>query len=468
MNTDIAIIGGGPGGYVAAIYAAKQGKNVTLIEKATLGGTCLNRGCIPTKSLYKNAELLNSFKSIDKFGIKVDGLSFELSKAMERKEEVVERLVGGIQQLLKANGVSVIIGNASLKDSKTILIESNGSESISLHAEKIIIATGSSPIKLPIEGASLEGVFSSEEALTLTEIPKSIVIIGGGVIGIEFAGILNAFGASVTVLEYTDSIIPQYDKDVTKRLQLAFKKKGMSILTGVKVEGIEKAEDGLIVKAVSKNVETQYQCDSVLMSVGRKINIEGLNLDAIGLEYSPKGIKVNNEFMTNIDGIYAIGDVIGGKMLAHVASEQGKAAVDNILGKAAANSFEVVPSCVYTFPECAAVGLTEEEVKSSGKDYVVSKFMLGANGKALTMGEEDGFVKVIAEKHSKLILGVHIMGVHASDIIHEATLAMENGLTVEHIEKTIHAHPSLSEALWEAVAGVEGKAIHLAPVKGKV
>lgn len=278
---------------------------------------------------------------------------------------------------------------------------------------------------------------------------------------------MNAFGADVTILEYMSDILPIFDKDIMKRLAMFLKKKGIKIQTEVKVNQVEKCDGGLSVLTESKKGEADYECDAVLVATGRKINIEGLNLGGIGIKYHPSGIWVDEKFSTNIPGIYAVGDVIGGQMLAHVASGEGKAAVENMMGLKGYINYSVVPNCVFTFPEVACVGMTEEEINLKGISAVTSKFMFGANGKALTMGEEEGFVKIIADKNTKKIIGVHIMGPHACDLIHEAALAMENDLTVHEISRTIHAHPTLSEAFIEAVEGIDGRAIHIAPSRLK-
>ncbi len=462
MEKDLVIIGGGPGGYVAAIRAAQLGVKAVIVEKDRIGGTCLNRGCIPTKAFYRNAQLVHDIKRSEEFGIKLEGMTLDMGQMLERKQQAVDRLVGGISQLLKANGVEVLEGTGKLTADKTIEVTDAAGTVTSLAAKNILIASGSTPVKPPIPGIELPGVVTSDDILNLEKIPESLVIIGGGVIGIEFAGIFNALGTQVTVVEYMPQILPSLDGDISKRLALALKKKGITLETEVQVKEILQRENGLVVLGEGKKGELVLSGESILVSTGRAINTEGLNLEAVGIEYDKKGIKVNESYETTVPGIYAIGDVIGGQMLAHVASEEGKAAVENMMGLKGHMNYSAVPGCVFTFPEVAAVGVSEEEVKSRGITYSSSKFLFGANGKALTMGEEEGFVKVMADDTGKVI-GVHIMGPHASDLIHEAALAIENGLTVSQVAKTIHAHPTLSEAFAEAAMGTENRAIHMVP-----
>lgn len=462
MEKDLVIIGGGPGGYVAAIRAAQLGVKAVIVEKDRIGGTCLNRGCIPTKAFYRNAQLVHDIKRSEEFGIKLEGMTLDMGQMLARKQQAVDRLVGGISQLLKANGVEVLEGTGKLTADKTVEVTDAAGTVTSLAAKNILIASGSTPVKPPIPGIELPGVVTSDEMLNQEKIPESLVIIGGGVIGIEFAGIFNALGTRVTVVECMPQILPSLDGDISKRLALALKKKGITLETEVRVKEILHRENGLVVSAEGKKGELMLPAESVLVSTGRAVNTKDLNLDAVGVEYDKKGIKVNESYETHVPGIYAIGDVIGGQMLAHVASEEGKAAVENMMGLKGHMNYSAVPGCVFTFPEVAAVGVSEEEAKSRGITYSSSKFLFGANGKALTMGEEEGFVKVMADDTGKVI-GVHIMGPHASDLIHEAALAVENGLTVSQVAKTIHAHPTLSEAFVEAAMGTENRAIHMVP-----
>lgn len=465
MKKELVIIGGGPGGYTAAIRAAQLGAEVLLIEEEHLGGTCLNKGCIPTKALYKNAQLIHELGHVSKFGLHVEGFTIDLNAMMARKQEITERLKGGIAQLIKANSIEMLSGRATLhRDNQIKIIRPQGEECF-VQAENIILATGSVPAMPPIAGIDLPGVMTSDELLSVKDLPDSLVIIGGGVIGIEFAGIFNALGTHVTVVEFLPGILANMDSEISKKLTMSLKKKGIAVEMDTKVLEIVKEEDGFRLLAEGKKGSCTFSAESVLAAVGRAPNVEGLGLEALGIFYDRRGIQVDESYQTNRPGIYAIGDVIGGQMLAHVAAEEGVAAVNHIMGKSAHVNYDAVPGCVFAFPEIASVGLSEEEAKEKGIDYVASKFLFGANGKALTMGEEEGFVKVIAEAETKRIIGVHMMGPHASDLIHEAVLAVEKKMTAEDIATVIHAHPTLSEAFFEASLGIEGKSIHLLPKK---
>lgn len=465
MDKDILIIGGGPGGYVAAIRAAQLGAKVAVIEKNRLGGTCLNRGCVPTKALYRNAEVLNTLKNAEELGITIDSYHIDLAAIHKRKQNIIDQLVGGVEQLLKANKVQIVQGNAVFKDKNTVRVDLNDGTVQEISAANIIIATGSKSSVPPISGADLPGMMFSDDVLNFSSVPESLAIIGGGVIGIEFAGIFNALGTKVKVVEYMPSILPMVDTDLTKRLTPTLKKKGIEINTSMKVMKIEKQEEGYVIVCEGKKGEVNIAAKQVLISVGRTPAVEGLGLGNLGLDFDRKGIKVNDNLETGVKGIYAIGDVNGKSLLAHAASHQGIRAVEHILGHKTNEGEGVVPSCIFIFPEIASVGITEEEAKNQGLTYKTSKFMFGANCKALTLGEPEGMVKVISSKNQEgigeILLGVHIMGPHASDLIHEAALAVSNNLKLEDIISTIHAHPTLSEAFSEAVMGLKGEAIHM-------
>jgi len=467
MEKDIVIIGGGPGGYTAAIRAAQLGAKVLLVEGENLGGTCLNKGCIPTKALYKNAQMINEFNNAAEFGIKLDGFTIDIYEIMQRKQRIVDRLKEGVAQLIKANSIEMVYGKATLVSrGKVKVIDTQGNENV-INAKDIIIATGSVPLKPPITGINLPGIMTSDEILLSQSVPNSLLVIGGGVIGIELAGIFNALGSQVTVVEFLPRILANMEGEISKKLALSLKKKGISIETDTKVMQISKGKESFSVLTEGKKGENVICADAVLVSTGRAPNLDDLKLDLLGIEYDRKGIKVDETYQTNIPGIYAIGDVIGGQMLAHVASEEGIAAVDNVMGLKGHMNYDAVPSCVFTFPEIATVGLSEEEAKLKGIDYRSSKFLFGANGKALTIGEEEGFVKVLVETQTKRIIGVHIMGPHASDLIHEAVLAIGYKMTADDITRIVHAHPTLSEAFMEAALGIENRAIHMPPKKLK-
>ena len=464
MEKDIVIIGGGPGGYVAAIRAAQLGAKVCIIEKGEFGGTCLNRGCIPTKVLYRNAEILNTLKDINEFGIKIDSYSINVEKIQSRKDAIVNQLVSGVEQLLKTNNIDIILGVASLKDKNTVSILLKNGDVKEITAKDIIIATGSIPSIPNIPGITLPGVFTSESILEFKEVPNNLVVIGGGVIGMEFAGIFNALGSKVTVIEFLPSILAPVDTDLTKRLNVSLKRKGIDINTHTKVISIEKQNEELIVTTEGKKGKVVFNADKVLVSVGRTPMTFGLNIEKLGIELDRRAIKVDKNYETNIPNIYAIGDVNGKTMLAHAATHQGKKVAERIMGCIDSHFNEIVPSCIFVFPEIACVGITENEAKEKGIEYKTSKFLFGANGKALALGEGEGMVKVIASLDNT-ILGVHIMGPHASDLIHEGNLAINNNMKVENITSMIHAHPTLSEAFEEAVLGLNGEAIHAVPIK---
>lgn len=460
---DLIVIGGGPGGYVAAIRAAQLGTKVCLVERQKLGGTCLNWGCIPTKALFRSAEVRNLVKNSEEFGIVNTGTAVNWEQVQARKNKIVDQLVGGIVQLMKANSITVVEGEAAFADANSISVKKANGETVSIRAGHIIIATGSKPAVLPIEGADLPDVLDSTELLAIDHIPQKLAIIGGGVIGMEFAAIFNAFGSQVTVIEFLPGILAQLDSDLSKRLTPMMKKKGIEILTASRVMKIEK-QDGLLLTVSTKKGDIQIAADQVLMATGRQPVVDGLMPENAGVAYDRKGIGTNGYGQTNVPHIYAIGDVTGGIMLAHTASHQGIAAAEHMMGLMPHRNEAVVPGCVFTFPEIASAGMTEEEAVAKGIAYKTGKFMFGANGKALTLGEGEGLLKVIADENDRLI-GVHILGPHASDLIHEGVLAIGMKLSAEDVIGTIHAHPTLSEAFSEAVMGLKGVALHAAPTK---
>ncbi len=461
MNKNIVVIGGGPGGYGAAIRAAQLGATVTIIEKDKLGGTCLNKGCIPTKALYRSAEVLNNIKCSSEFGIEVSDYALSPEKVRERKDAIVSQMTGGLNQLMKGNSIKVIKGSGRIISREEVEVTLEEGETETISCDNVIIATGSSSFIPPIKGADLEGVITSEELLDIPYIPEKLIIIGGGVIGMEFGGIFNSFGSKVTVVEALPSILNTFDGEMLKRLNPMIKRQGIEVYTGAMVKEISKDNDDLKVLVEGKKGEVVLEGDMVLIATGRKANAEGLGLEAAGIEYDRKGIKVSEDYETSLEGVFAIGDVNGRLMLAHAASHQGVAAVERILlGKEIHES--PVPSCVFIFPELASVGLREEDLKEKGIEYKVSKFLFGANGKALTLGEGEGLVKVIADDNDRIV-GVHILGPHASDLIHEAVPIINEELSVDIIKNMVHAHPTLSEAFYEAVMGLKDEAIHLVP-----
>jgi len=427
---DVIIIGAGPGGYEMAIKAAQEGLTTLLIEKAKLGGTCLQKGCIPTKAYYQSASVLRQLKQCEDFGIS-GSFSFDFNKIYERKEKIVADLMQGISFLLKKNGVHVVYGPARLLSSNEVEVDDTV-----YRGKNIVIATGSKPIIIP--EFNISSVITSDLLLGLKEIPKKMAIIGGGVIGIEFASIFNVFGGEVEVFELADMILPMFDKEIARRLQTYLKTQGIKINTGARVLGLE--EKGKIYYRL-RNKEKAGFADKILISIGRTPNIDNLNLDAVGIKYDRKGIKVNSNFQTNIKNIYAIGDVTGKMMLAHSATYSGYHALKHILNKNSHINFKVVPSCVFSFPEVAMVGLTEAQCRRY--DYKIHKAYFRANGKAVTMSATDGFIKIITVNGK--IKGVHIIGPHASDLIHEAVVLMNQKVPLERFISYIHAHPTLSE-----------------------
>ncbi len=467
MQKKIVVIGGGPGGYVAAIRGAQLGAKVTLIERHKIGGTCLNYGCIPTKTLYRNAELLHTLAHIEDFGIKVDGFSIDMDKIQARKDDVVKTLVGGIEQLIKANGIEVIEGSASFVDATTLKVVKSDGETIEVTGDDIIIATGSTTQIPPFEGVKLPGVITSKELLEVSEVPEKLVIIGGGVISMEFAGIFAALGSEVSVLIRSDRFLREVDSEITKRFGATLKKKGVELHKSIENMAIVQTENGLAVTGNGPKGPVEFPATKVLLSTGRTPVYRDLNLEAAGVEVSKKGIACDHHtFQTNVEHVYAIGDVNGIIMLAHAASHQGIAAVEAIMGIDHKGFHDAVPNCIFVFPEIATVGLSEDEANEQGIEIKKSKFMFGANGKALSIGEPEGFIKVISDMND-VVIGVHIMGPHASDLIAEGTLAVANKMTVDQIGNTIHAHPTLSEAFAEATLGLRGEAIHMAPPKLK-
>ncbi|NMB02093.1 MAG: dihydrolipoyl dehydrogenase [Firmicutes bacterium] len=452
----IAILGGGPGGYVAAIKAAQLGAKTVLIEGGPIGGVCLNEGCIPTKTLLKSAKVYQDILNSEKYGIGIGGqaeIRIDWAAMLQRKDGVVRQLTSGVENLLKQNGVEVVHGYGEVLDRHTILV--NGEK---ISAEHLIIATGSSPTILPIPGleASLEGGFAvtSTGALNLKEIPAELIVVGGGVVGMEFAALFNALGSKVTVLEKF-TVLGSLDADLQKYMVRLLKKKGVEIYNEADIQRFE----GSTVVAKINGETREFKGDRVIVSLGRRPNVQAV--EKLGLAMDKGGIRTNERLETNIPGIYAIGDVNGKQMLAHVASAEGLVAVENIMGKTATINYDKVPACIYSFPEVAVVGLTEAEAKRRGHDLKVGTFPLAANGKALAEGETDGLIKIVADAQYGEILGVHIIAAQATDLISEAVLALELEATLDEIAMTIHPHPTSSEIVMEAAHVALGQAIHI-------
>ncbi|MFN3739906.1 MAG: dihydrolipoyl dehydrogenase [Thermodesulfovibrionales bacterium] len=460
----LMVIGAGPGGYVAAIRAAQLGARVTVIEEREVGGTCLNLGCIPTKAMVASSEVLHMIRRADEYGLVINGdIRPDLKKIMERKDKIVSTQVKGIRSLFKSRDIQLIEGRAELLDPKKVRVRKKDGTEETLEADSIIIATGSRPASIPAFPADGVNILSSDDVWRLTEIPKSMVIIGAGVIGCEFACIFRELGTDITMVELLPRALSTEDEDISDIMEKELKKKKIKLLTSVKVESVTKSSSGVILKLSDGK---ELSAEKVLVSIGRSFNSEGLGLEKIGIEKGPRGeIKVNERMETSVKGIYAIGDVTGGILLAHVASKEGIVASTNACGGNEGIDYSVVPAAIFTSPEIASVGLREFQAKEAGIPIVTGSFQYRALGKAHAMGEITGLFKIVADAKTDRVLGVHIIGAHASDIIHEAALAIKAGLRVKDIAEMIHSHPTLSEGLMEAAEDVHNRAIHLPPKK---
>ncbi|MBO5808028.1 MAG: dihydrolipoyl dehydrogenase [Bacteroidales bacterium] len=450
----IIVIGAGPGGYETALLAAKRGVEVVLVESGHVGGTCLNEGCIPTKSFCRNAEVLDGLREAGSFGIAGLEYSFDFSSVVTRKNAVVEQLRVGVEGLLGHKLITLVRGKASFKDPHTVTVIPSGEEESPKEytADYIIIATGSVSASLPIPGADLPGILTSKEILDIEEVPKRLCVIGGGVIGLEFASVFRSFGSEVTVLEYCKDILPRFDTDLAKRLKQSLGKRGIDINTQAQVTEVVLSGTEYRVAYTRKGREESVVADKVLMAVGRKANVGSLNLSDIGVEFTPRGILVDEKTMqTSIPHIYAVGDINGKMMLAHAATFQGIVALDHILGVENHIDLNVMPAAVFTSPEAASVGMTEDECKEKGIPVRCLKSFFRANGKAVAMGETDGFCKVVASAESGRVLGCHLFGPHASDIVQEACALISRKASVEDFKDVIHTHPTLTEVLQSAI-----------------
>ncbi|MFD2611906.1 dihydrolipoyl dehydrogenase [Paenibacillus gansuensis] len=466
---DVVILGGGTGGYVAAIRAAQLGKTVAIVEKDKLGGTCLHRGCIPSKALLRSAEVYATMNKSAEYGIDAAGLSLNFAKVQDRKEGIVAQLHKGVQYLMGKHKIDVIRGRGRVigpsifsPKSGAVAVELEDGEMETIVPVNLIIATGSRPRVLP--GLEPDGrlVLSSEEALELTEVPKSIMIVGGGVIGVEWASMLNDFGSEVTLVEASPRLVPQEDEDISRELERLLKKRGITVLTGAVVDtgSVRKDADRVFLQAAYKGETKELAAEKVLVSVGREANVENIGIENTDIKLVNGVIKVNESMQTTEPHIYAIGDVIGGLQLAHAASHEGITAVEHLAGqKIHPISAHRVPRCIYTRPEIASVGWTQAQAQENGRQLKIGKFPFSAIGKALVYGESDGFVKVIADKETDDILGVHMIGPHVTDYISEAALAQVLDAAPWEVAGTIHPHPTLSEILGEAMSAVDGKQI---------
>lgn len=469
MTKTITVIGGGPGGYPTAIRAAQLGANVNIIENRELGGTCLNRGCIPTKAYWRNAEVADLMKRADEFGFGFDGdLKVDGKRIQERKVEICDTQRKGVEGLIGAyDNITLYRGTGSIVDKNTVKVELNEGGEEELATDYIVIATGSEVAVPPIEGADLDGLMTSDEILEIDYVPESLAVIGGGVIGLEFACIYAKLGTEVTVI--TNEVLGTADKEISKRLPRFLKQQGIKLVTKSMASKIEKTDKGY--KVTAKNVKkedkiTEVEATDVLLATGRKAYMDKLNAEAAGVEFERWGIPVDEKCKTNVDNIYAIGDVLENSLqLAHWATFQGVFVAEDIIeGKSEVNK-DLCPAVTFTFPEVGQVGPTEDELKEEGIKYTVGKFNYAANGKAVSMGETEGFIKVIADENCEKIIACHILGAHASDIIHEATAVISSEMPVEQLIGTIHAHPTLSETFMEAVHQLKGVSVHAVPSK---
>ncbi len=459
----VVVIGGGPAGYVCSIRLAQLGYKTACVDlRNTLGGTCLNVGCIPSKSLLNLSEKFHSMKNLASKGIEVQSVNLNLEKMMKNKEKAVSTLTKGVEFLLKKNKVSFIKGYASLKSANQILVVDDENKEKNIEAEKIVICTGSEPVPLPKVDFDEKKIFSSTGALSLKSVPKKMVVIGGGYIGLELGSVWSRLGSQVHVIEFLDNIASGMDGDISKEFLKILTKQGIKFHLGNTVEDIIKGPKEITIKISNKQGEKlNMECDAVLVAVGRKPKTDKLNLEKIGIELNnKKRIKVNKKYQTNIDNIFAIGDIIDGPMLAHKAEEEGIAVAEIIDGQEGHVNYNVIPSVVYTSPEVASVGKTEEELKNNKIDYKIGKFSLMANSRAKTIDETDGFVKMLVDSKTDKILGVHIIGSNAGELIAEMALAMEFGASSEDVARTCHAHPTFSESIKESALAVDKRAIH--------
>ena len=460
---DAVIIGGGPGGYVCAIRLAQLGQKTACIEsRGSLGGTCLNVGCIPSKNLLNLSENYHKAKNFEKIGIEIGSLKLNLQKMMKNKEKAVTVLTKGVEFLFKKNKVTYFKGTGSITGTNQISIKSSDNKNETIEAKNIIIATGSDPVSLPGVEFDEEKIVSSTGALSLKEVPKKLVVVGGGYIGLEMGSVWSRLGSEVQVVEFLDHITPGMDKEISNEFQKLLKKQGINFNLKTKVETISKNNIGVTINTTDdQGNKKKLECDVALISVGRKPNTNNLNLNKIGVEKDKKErIKVNKNFQTNIKNIYAIGDVIEGPMLAHKAEEEGMAVAEIIAGQSGHVNYDIIPGVIYTSPEVATIGKTEEQLKEQKVDYKIGKFPFMANSRAKAIDEPEGFVKILADSRTDRVLGVHMIGPHAGELIAEMAVAMEFGASSEDIARTCHAHPTFSEALKEAALSVDKRQIH--------
>ena len=455
---DLAVIGAGPGGYEAAIRASRLGLKVVLVEEKDLGGTCLNWGCIPTKSLLQSAEVFHEAQRAAIFGISTGPVGFDYAKIAARKDDVVRKLRTGIERLVAGSGCTVVRGRASFVDRHTLAVE--GLQGQTIQAERVLIATGSRPSRPPIPGIDGDKVIDSDGVLAMTACPERLIILGGGVIGVEFATVFHRLGREVVILEMLDAIVPGVDAEIGKLLRRSLEKKGVAIHTGARVTSIRSEETAATCTFQTSDGEKQVSGDVVIVAAGRRPNTESLGLEAVGVVLERGFIRVDDRMETSVPGIYAIGDVVGGPQLAHVASAQGLVAAANAAGAHERFRSDVVPACIYTTPEIAGVGMTEAEAEKLGRPLRIGRFAVSGNGRSLLMDESEGLVKIISDEKTGEILGAHIMVPRATELIGELCVAMKLEATVEELRATIHPHPTVSEMILEAAHDVEGMSVH--------
>jgi dihydrolipoamide dehydrogenase len=463
-TVDLVIIGGGPGGYVAAIRAAQLGLNTVCVEQAkTLGGTCVNIGCIPSKALLTSSEHYEFARlHAAAHGVKTSGVELDLAAMLKRKNDVVAQNTKGIEFLFRKNRITWAKGRGTLKAGNVVDVAGEDGKATSYQAKHVVIATGSVPVELPFLKFDEDRVLSNDGALRIPEVPKHLVVIGGGIIGLELGSVWRRLGAKVTVVELTPTILPGTDHEVVREADKIFRKQGLDLRVGTKVTGARVERDRVLVDIEANGKTETLEADRVLVSVGRKPSLQGIDAKALGLNVGQRGeLVVDDQLRTNLPNVYAIGDVVGGKLLAHKAEEEGVVAAEVIAGHKARMDYRSMPAVVYTWPEIATVGLSEQEVKESGRQLKVGKFPFSANGRARSMNETSGFVKFIADAETDELLGCHIIGANASELIQEVVLAFEYRGSSEDIGITVHSHPTLSEVVKEAALGVLGRSIHI-------
>lgn len=456
---DVVIIGSGPGGYVAAIRAGQLGLRTALVERETVGGVCLNWGCIPTKSLLRNAEVLTLFRRAKDFGISVEAIQADYGQAVDRSRRVVKRLVTGVRALLKKNRVDVIAGTGRLKSATSVLVEPDGRR---LGARNVILATGARPLSLPGTTVDGERIMTYREAIVDRSAPESILIVGAGPIGMEFAEVYHAYGSQVTVVEMLPRLLPLEDEEISQAIERVFRRKGLALRTGTQVEAIEPADGSLVVRISGEEGEETLEAERVLIAIGVRPNSARLGLEDVGVRTDRGFVQVGDQMQTSVPNIYAIGDLTGKLPLAHVAMAQGVVAAEAIAGQSPVPlDYQAMPRCTYTSPQVASMGLTEAEAREQGHDVHVGKFPYRANGKALALGDYEGFIKIVSDARYGEILGVHLVGPEVTELLPEFGLAVALEATPAEIGRVVHAHPTLSEALMEAALAVEGAAIHM-------